>query len=142
MTFCRTLFLLRAATTITKPRGPRQRSRRIKVKEIPPFKDFVQKTTIIRQYRAFLKAIRTLSPSERQEAQEEVQRSFRNTDKDDEMAVQMAIKTGEQRLKQVRSMMGYQPPKEEGDDSWLDTKDEHDQRGRVGVGWPWDEPKS
>ena len=38
-------------------------------------------------------------------------------------------------------MVGYVDPghKHDDADSWINTKDEDDPRGRVGVAWPWEQ---
>jgi hypothetical protein len=44
---------------------------------------------------------------------------------------------GARKLKELRSIVGYQK-EEEHADSWLNIQDDEDPRGRVGVSWPWE----
>lgn len=126
--------------------GGRRSARTVsRLGDIPSLKDFVQKTAVIRQYRGFLRAV-ALIPDEtfRETAGEEVKKTFRQhsfiTDK---IAIDMEVKEGARRLEQVRSMVGYVDPSSKDDpDSWLNIHDEEDQRGRVGIQWPWDDAKS
>ena len=56
----------------------------------------------------------------------------------------MALREGERQLEQVKSMVGYVGPDDaakKDEDSWLNTDDEEDPRGRVGVMWPWEQKK-
>ncbi len=41
-------------------------------------------------------------------------------------------------LSQIRSLARKAPKQSGGEESWLSTSDEVDERGRVGEGWPWD----
>lgn len=61
-------------------------------------------------------------------------------DETDALTIQMGIKEGERRLAQLQSMVGYAPTATD-DDSWINTPDEEDPRGRVGVAWPWQSEK-
>ena len=50
----------------------------------------------------------------------------------------MAVKEGERKLKELKSLVGYSDNNaQHDDDSWLNIKDEDDPRGRVGEDWPW-----
>ena len=121
----------------------RSRSRlKGKVNNIPSLKDFVHKQTVIRQYRDFLRAVGTISDDHwRRQCQEEVRKTFRLEMNDkDPLRVTMAVKEGERKLKDVRSMVGFQVKEEQSSDadSWLNIKDDIDPRGRVGTDWPWE----
>ena len=62
----------------------------------------------------------------------------------DALTIQMALREGERQLEQVKSMVGYVGPDDaakKDEDSWLNTDDEEDPRGRVGVMWPWEQKK-
>ena len=57
---------------------------------------------------------------------------------------------GERRLRELETMTGYSAHRKQStteseqadesydDDSWINTKDEEDKRGRVGTQWPWE----
>jgi len=49
----------------------------------------------------------------------------------------MSLQEGKRRLAQVQSMVGYTPESTD-EDSWINTKDKEDPRGRVGLSWPWE----
>eukprot|EP00978_Attheya_sp_CCMP212_P016192 scaffold42226_cov45-Attheya_sp.AAC.5 len=111
-----------------------------KLPQVPSLKEFLHRTTVLRQYRAFLRAVAVIPDTPwRIQAQTEVRTTFRrNASETDRMALKMTVADGARRLQQVRSMVGYKNPQTESDeDSWLNIKDEEDPRGRVGVQWPW-----
>mmetsp|Transcript_29866 Transcript_29866/g.45804 ORF Transcript_29866/g.45804 Transcript_29866/m.45804 type:complete len:139 (-) Transcript_29866:156-572(-) len=116
--------------------GPRKR--RSRLGNVPSLKEFVHKTTVLRQYRDFLKAVRLIPDDvDRKPVHMEVRDTFRKLSYEtDELSVEMAIKDGERRLKQVQSMVGHRAATKDAD-SWLNIDDQEDPRGRVGVEWPW-----
>lgn len=138
--------LLMAPAKPTQPSFPSRtrRTRRSVVVErsekVPSLKEFLHRTTVLRQYRAFLRAVAVIPDTPwRIQSQTEVRTTFRrNATETDRMALKMTVADGERRLQQVRSMVGYKNPQTDSDeDSWLNIKDEEDPRGRVGVQWPW-----
>lgn len=106
---------------------------------VPSLQEFVHKQKVLHQYRSFLKSIRLIEDTrERQNAFQEVHREFRNhASLKDPLATQMAVTEGERKLKQIQSMVGYSDSTVDDDDSWLNTQDPEDERGRVGTEWPW-----
>lgn len=56
--------------------------------------------------------------------------------------VVILIAQGDRKLVQLQSMVGYQQnddgTESANDSSWLNTVDEEDKRGRVGMQWPWE----
>ena len=127
----------------------RTRSRRkldLDSSEVPSLKEFVHRQTVIRQYRGFLRAVACIpDPTFQLSSKKEVQTSFgRYKDETDALTIQMALREGERQLEQVKSMVGYVGPDDaakKDDDSWLNTDDAEDPRGRVGVVWPWEQKK-
>ncbi len=118
-----------------------------KVKEIPSLKDFLHRQKVIHQYRGFLKTLKHVNDEgSKSQILKEIRQSFsaykyENFDRDDseqQVAVSMAVKEGERRLKEFQSMVGYVDDMGKSDpDSWINIKDEEDPRGRVGTTWPW-----
>jgi len=124
----------RTGTILTKRH--RQRGGRL-LPGIPSLQEFVHKQTVLRQYRHFLKAVAVIKDNDHKlEAQQEVMLNFRRDSMEtNALSIQMAVKDGERRLSQVRSLVGYSIP--EDSDSWLSTDDADDRKGRVGKQWPW-----
>ena len=118
-------------------RGPRQRGRKVLPGSLPSLREFVHKQTVLHQYRHFLKAVRLIEDKcYKQEALQEITTQFRKDSMEtDSLSIQMAVKEGERRLIQVRSLVGYTVSNE--GDSWLNIQDTEDPRGRVGNQWPW-----
>lgn len=117
--------------------GPRTRSL---PNSVPTLQEFVHKQKVLRQYRSFLKAIRLIQDeTDRENAFLEVKRDFKaHAALQNTLATQMAVTDGLRKLKQVQSMVGYSDENTEDDqDSWLNTPDTEDPRGRVGTEWPW-----
>lgn len=141
------------ARPIARTRSNKQRQTRsgrlAKMDSIPSLKEFVHKSSVVQQYRDFLQALR-LIPEEKDRipAISEVKQNFRRLSfETNAIAIDMAVKDGEQRLKQVQSLVGYEHhtkkkkknnANNDNDDSWLNIDDKEDPRGRVGTEWPWD----
>ncbi|KAL7523834.1 hypothetical protein ACHAWF_000687 [Thalassiosira exigua] len=133
--------------------------------EGPSLADFVHRAKVLKQYRSFVRLARFVdakdaSASEAGEfggcraALEEVRLSFKmGMKKDvDALARSMALSEGERRLRELEAMVGYSTdralsdetsndadaPKVHDADSWINTPDKDDPRGRVGVQWPWE----
>ena len=104
--------------------------------------DFIRKQQVISLYRQLLQCVKRLDDvSVRNSLKLEIRTEFHNgmTLKDNN-AIKTAIINGQRSLTQLEDMTGgvksVTMSKYKGD-SWLDTKDEVDVRGRVGTGWPW-----
>ena len=118
-------------------RGPRKRGGKALPDALPSLREFVHKQKVLHQYRHFLKAVNLIEDKQyKLEALQEVTTKFRRDSMEtDSLSIQMAVKEGERRLVQVRSLVGYTESNEE--DSWLNIQDTEDPRGRVGNQWPW-----
>jgi hypothetical protein len=112
------------------------------LKDVPSMAEFVHKRTVLRQYRHFLKTVGKIPTVQDQvAAQEEIRLRFRQLQTEtDTLTIQMALKEGERRLQQVSSLVGYAPAAAD-KDSWINTQDPEDPRGRVGTLWPWQDSK-
>jgi hypothetical protein len=140
-------------TRTSKPRTqtrPRTRTRTgnrntTEKQDIPSFQEFIHRQQVISQYRGFLKAIRTIDDSNSQIGmRNEVRTGFKSLmNEEDKLAITMAMKDGERRLKEFKSMVGYIDEKDKNidsdPDSWLNIDDKDDPRGRVGTNWPWND---
>jgi hypothetical protein len=127
-------------------KSPRRRHRRIDMsgEEVPSYKEFVHRFTVLSLYRNYLKTIQKfLSPhnqqQQQQELKEQVQREFRahkDIEINDSFNLQRALADGQRRFRELQELTGSGSPDA---DSWLNTQDVEDPRGRVGEGWPWDQ---
>lgn len=138
------------SVTIKRWTGPRSRSRpkgetATKLRNVPSMKEFLHKQTIVRQYRGFMRAVATIPDEKwRIQARDEVRNSFAlHKNETNNIAISMATKEGERKLKELHSMVGYASFTTQSDaDSWLNIDDKDDPRGRIGIEWPWDTPGS
>jgi Complex 1 protein (LYR family) len=136
----------------------RKRRSSLALDKVPTMAEFIHKRTVLHQYRHFLKATKSkLPPADRSSAVMEIQTRFRQL-QTDALSIQMAVKEGERQLMQLQSLVGYDyenntPPTTTtttttnsshnqtaafmDQDSWINTPDPEDPRGRVGDMWPW-----
>mmetsp|Transcript_14221 Transcript_14221/g.18103 ORF Transcript_14221/g.18103 Transcript_14221/m.18103 type:complete len:173 (+) Transcript_14221:3-521(+) len=126
-------------TTNRSSHGKARRRRSAPTESIPSMKEFLHRQTVTHQYRSFLKAVKLFPKgTEQAEAFREVKSTFRVCGREtDPISIRMAVTDGQRKLAQVQSLVGYQPSNND-EDSWLNIKDDLDQRGRVGVQWPWE----
>jgi len=133
----------------SRPRrsSPRSRSRRgasknrqrslIDERQIPSYKEFVHRFTILSLYRGFLKTIRESMPHNQGDLLKEVQKEFQSCKSDtDPLIIKRSILEGQRRYEELKEFTG-ESNKYEGS-SWINTQDEDDPRGRVGTNWPWE----
>mmetsp|Transcript_131698 Transcript_131698/g.380921 ORF Transcript_131698/g.380921 Transcript_131698/m.380921 type:complete len:170 (+) Transcript_131698:193-702(+) len=114
----------------------RANSRLQQAGDIPSYKEFVHRFTVLSLYRSFLKEIKMM-PHNQDDLREQVQKEFKSSKTvTDPFNVQRGIAEGKRRLAELQEFTGSNN-KYDGD-SWLNTPDEEDKRGRVGTGWPWD----
>lgn len=134
-----------------RSQGPRTRSSIRKTDEesirerlgnVPNLKEFMHKQTVIKQYRTFFRVVKLIPDEEwRVHCHNEIRTSFElNKNESSRLSRMAAVKEGEKKLDQLKSMVGYRDPKDttSDEDSWLNIKDDEDPRGRVGIDWPWD----
>jgi len=120
-------------------------------RSIPSLKKFLHWQRVIHQYRHFLKAIANIDdPKWRNQLRSDVRKGYKDViGSTDSIVIQMALKEGDVRLKQLHSIICYdsttneakrklQPEEKAGElSSWIHLNNEEDQRGRVGIDWPW-----
>jgi len=128
----------------TKPKSPaRSRSRRSRTKrrslderQVPSYKEFVHRFTVLSLYRGFLKCIRDSMPHNQEDLREQVRKEFQvNKHDKDPFTVKQNIAEGQRRFEELKEFTG-QSNKYTGE-SWINIQDPDDPRGRVGTGWPW-----
>lgn len=104
--------------------------------DIPSYKEFVHRFTVLSLYRQYLKEIRVM-PHNQEDLKVQVQQEFKaNRTITDPFNVQRALTEGKRRFKELQEITGSNN-KYDGE-SWLNTPDTEDPRGRVGTGWPWE----
>jgi len=127
--------------------APRSRSRRgasknrqrslIDERQIPSYKEFVHRFTILSLYRGFLKTIRESMPHNKEDLLKEVQKEFQSCKLDtDPLIIKRSIAEGQRRYEELKELTGESNKYES--TSWINTQDEDDPRGRVGTNWPWE----
>lgn len=118
---------------------------------MPTLADFIYRAKVLKQYRNFVRLAHFVDKDDKSNnktALGEVRLSYRTSAKKemDDLAKNMAFAEGERRLRETEAMVGYSSAEPSRDtnpqsfdpDSWINIKDEEDQRGRVGVQWPWE----
>ena len=120
----------------TPRRRRRSTTRFTATQDIPSYKEFIHRFTVLSLYRNYLKEIRRM-PHNHNDLRDQVQREFKaNKTVIDPFNVQRALAEGKRRFEELQGLTGNS--KANDGDSWLNTNDEEDPRGRIGSGWPWD----
>jgi hypothetical protein len=126
----------RRSSRSRRSRSGGQKQRLVDEKQIPSYKEFVHRFTVLSLYRGYLKTIRESMPHNQNDLLQEVRKEFHaNKNTIDPITIQREIKEGQRRYEELKEFTG-QSNKYEGA-SWINTKDTDDPRGRVGTGWPW-----
>merc|ERR1719291_1137744 len=111
----------------------------------------MHRSKVKKQYRRFIRLAASVDGGdagggECRAAAEEVRTAYRlGMSRDtDTLSKNMAFAEGERRLKEMEAIAGHSSgrrrtpgPEAYDEDSWINIKDDQDQRGRVGVQWPW-----
>lgn len=114
----------------------RRRRQRMVNDDVPSYKEFVHRFSVLSLYRNCLKAVRAM-PHNQDDLKIQVQREFRAHKNDtDPFNIQRALADGQRQYTELLELTGQSNGPEV--DSWLNTNDPEDPRGRVGQGWPWD----
>lgn len=131
-----TLMSTSASDEVIVTQNKRRRRRpRVVGEDVPSYKEFVHRFTVISLYRNCLKAVR-LMPHNQEDLRLQVQNEFRAHKNDaDPFNTQRALAEGKRRYQELQEMTGHKT--QENGDSWLNTDDPEDPRGRIGTGWPW-----
>ena len=76
-------------------------------------------------------------PHNQKDLMEQVKSEFKShKTMTDSFNIQRSLVDGKRRFEELRELTGSSRNKD--GDSWLNTPDKDDPRGRVGLGWPWD----
>ena len=107
------------------------------------YKEFVHRFTVLSLYRNYMREINVLpvAVDARKEFKHQVQHEFKAyKSSTDPYMIQKALSEGKRRFKELQQWTGSSNNKNDTYDgeSWLNTPDEEDPRGRVGTGWPWE----
>lgn len=106
-------------------------------RNVPSYKEFVHRFTVVTMYRGYLRAISKCMPHNKMDLIQQVQKEFRaNRNDTDPFNIQRSLAEGKRRYAELQEMIGMDNVHNEGN-SWLNIQDEDDPRGRVGNGWPW-----
>ena len=105
-------------------------------KNVPSYKEFVHRFTVLSLYRGFMKCIRDSMPHNKEDLRDQVRKEFQMNKSDtDPFSIKQNIADGQRRFEELQEFTG-QSNKYSGD-SWINIQDPDDPRGRVGTGWPW-----
>jgi Complex 1 protein (LYR family) len=120
----------------SRSRRKNRRNRIVDQANIPSYKEFVHRFTVLSLYRNFFKAIRSSMPHNQDELRNQVRKEFKSHQHDhDPFNIQRAVAEGKRRLQELQDFTGQSNIYE--GESWINTPDAEDPRGRVGQGWPW-----
>ncbi|VEU35104.1 unnamed protein product [Pseudo-nitzschia multistriata] len=129
-------------TAAPKPRSRRSRTTRKRAsssfqdKTVLSYKEFVHRFAVLSLYRGYLRCIRDSMPHNQDDLAEQVKREFRiHSTESDAFTARRFLSEGQKQFEELKEFTG-QSNKYEGE-SWINTKDAEDPRGRVGTGWPW-----
>jgi hypothetical protein len=104
-------------------------------------KDFVRQRQVVTLYRHFLKSVKknvTGNVPLQEDLRQQVRTDFRrNKVIKDHSAISSLIQEANRNLERIKDLNSGSANDHGGTDSWINTEDEDDKRGRVGSGWPW-----
>jgi hypothetical protein len=110
-----------------------------RLKNVLPLGIFIRRQQVVKLYRQLLKSAgkltnRTLAV----EIKRQIVNDFaRNKHITDSLAIRTLVQEGTRNAKQLQDMDITNSGSKSGADSWMNSSDEGDERGRVGTGWPW-----
>ena len=116
-----------------------QQQRLVDRQNIPSYKEFVHRFTVLSMYRNFFKTLRRSEVHNESELKQQIRQEFKAHSQDqDPFNIQRALQEGQRRLDELQDFTGQNHSKYEQDmQSWINIDDKEDPRGRVGQGWPW-----
>jgi hypothetical protein len=122
-----------------KGRDPTLKQRLVDRQNIPSYKEFVHRFTVLSLYRNFFKTLYRANVHNEQELRQQIRHEFKIHKHDqDPFNIQRALAEGKRRLGELQDFTGQNNSKYDQDIlSWINIKDKEDPRGRVGEGWPW-----
>ena len=99
-------------------------------------RDFMQRSRVLSQYRAFLRELHGLDSSAARDMRAQVGAAFRSR-AGDRAGARAHLAEGERQLAFVKSYCSTARAGVEMGSIWVGTGDAFDQKGRLGDGWPW-----
>lgn len=112
-------------------------------KDALTLRDFLHKSQVLKQYRAFLRELRGLDPSVAVELQSQIRESYRkHTEEKNRANMKSLLAEGERQLVFLKSFIGTARKVDPAsitqmEPTWVGTGQGDDIRGRIGEGWPW-----
>jgi hypothetical protein len=109
--------------------------------DVLPLQVFIRRAQVLRLYRNMLRLTRPEGEQkeQRQQLREHVRDRFRTYQHvQDHKLIATLIADGQRQMEQLKAIVDT-AASGSGGDSWINTKDEKDPRGRVGEGWPWEQ---
>ncbi|CAB9509769.1 expressed unknown protein [Seminavis robusta] len=111
----------------------RRRFRRIE--EVPSYRDFVHRQTVLTLYRQFLRTVRPLS--DRKELTSQIKKEFSAMKNEgDAWNRKRALNEGQRRLKDLQATVSISATFGASSQQYDDSSSDSDQK--VGKGWPWE----
>lgn len=110
--------------------------------EVLPLQAFIRRAQVLRLYRNMLRITKPEGEQKEQKQQlrEHIRDRFRTYQGvQDSKLVATLIADGQRQMEQLKAIVGNASGGSGSGDSWINTKDEKDPRGRVGQGWPWEQ---
>lgn len=103
-----------------------------------PLHVFIRRQQTLKLFRQLLKACRKVEPeSLKRDISKEITSEFKKHKFIvDTLALRSLVQTAQSSLVKLEDMCNIKSTPYK-DNSWLNTSDETDQKGRVGKGWPW-----
>jgi hypothetical protein len=105
-------------------------------KKMLSLRDFMQRSRVLSQYRAFLRELHGLDSAAAKEMRAQVGAAFRER-AGDRSGARAHLAEGERQLQFVKSYCSTARAGAAMGSSWVGTGDAFDQKGRLGSGWPW-----
>ncbi len=105
------------------------------IKDALPFHLFMRRQKVLQLYRNMLRANQNITDQNlRLDLRAEIKREFqRGKSLTDAASINQSLTEGQRQLVMLRSLGDNSVS-----DGWLSSGEEHDKRGRVGQGWPWE----
>jgi hypothetical protein len=110
-----------------------------RLKNVLPLGIFIRRQQVVKLYRQLLKSARNLTNKTLAvEIKAQIICDFaRNKYITDSLAIRTLVQEGTRNAKQLQDMDITSNNSKVSADSWMNTSEEGDERGRVGTGWPW-----
>jgi hypothetical protein len=115
--------------------------KRGRFENIPSFSQFLHHKRVIQLFRDMIKSTKQLDNKELAvDIRNQIRIEFKNNlTIQDKKVISGLLSEGSKKLKMINNLSPSNNWEEKRTSTWLsDSKDPSDERGRVGVGWPWE----